>query len=52
LNERCYNTPAAAGTGIALLGTYLYTEASKRHKASAAPPPSPPTTPTGTANAI
>lgn len=39
-----------AGTGIALLGTYLYTEVSKKYKA--APKPSPPTTPTGTVNAV
>ncbi len=34
-----------AGTGIALLGTYLYTEATKRYKAApAAPKATPPAT--------
>ncbi|KAK9826504.1 hypothetical protein WJX81_007389 [Elliptochloris bilobata] len=44
-------TKTKLGTGIALLGTYLYTEASKRYKA-VPPKSSPPPTPTGTVNAI
>ena len=31
-----------AGTGIALLGTYMYTEATKKYKAAQSAPTTPP----------
>ena len=36
------SSPPAAGTSIALLGTYLYTEATKKFKPAPASPASPP----------